>query len=97
MTDNNQSTDTNKNDWKEREIGALWKREGKNQRFLSGKLTIDGEVVNVVVYVNKFKEKDNQPDFRIYKDRPMDQTASDKPKQTVEDMDADLPAVLQWW
>lgn len=95
MTDNTESNDTNKSDWKEREIGALWKREGKNQRFLSGKITLNDEVVNVVVYVNKFKEKDNQPDFRIYKDRPMEQTASDKPKETAEDIDADLPAVLQ--
>ena len=39
MTDN-KSTDTNNNnnEWKERDIGALWKREGKNQRYLSGKL-----------------------------------------------------------
>lgn len=95
MTDNTESNDANKSDWKEREIGALWKREGKNQRFLSGKITLNDEVVNVVVYVNKFKEKDNQPDFRIYKDRPMEQTASDKPKETSEDIDADLPAVLQ--
>lgn len=96
MTDTNKSTDTN-NEWKERDIGALWKREGKNQRYLSGKLTIDGKVTNVVVFVNKFKEKENQPDFRIYEDRPREEvTKTDSTEQPqAADMDSDLPAVLQ--
>ena len=98
MTDN-KSTDTNNNnnEWKERDIGALWKREGKNQRYLSGKLTIDGKVTNVVIFVNKFKEKDNQPDFRIYEDRPREDGAKPAASQQpqVADMDSDLPSVLQ--
>jgi len=98
MTDN-KSTDTNNNnnEWKERDIGALWKREGKNQRYLSGKLTIGGKVTNVVIFVNKFKEKDNQPDFRIYEDRPREDVAKPAAVQQpqVADMDSDLPSVLQ--
>ena len=36
------SENTN-NDWKEREIGALWKRESSNQKYLSGKMKVGGE------------------------------------------------------
>ena len=94
---NNTSTESNNNEWKERDIGALWKREGKNQRYLSGKLTINGKVTNVVVFVNKYKEKENQPDFRIYEDRPREEvnkTDSSEEAKAI-DMDSDLPAVLQ--
>ncbi len=104
MTEDNQTSDNdNTNDWKEREMGALWKREGKNQRYLSGKLTV-GEfgvekTINIVVFVNRFKEKDNQPDFRVYEDRPREEgentQAKESPKETPKEVDSDLPAVLQ--
>ena len=35
MSNDNNTTN---NDWSEREIGALWKRSGSNQKYLSGKL-----------------------------------------------------------
>ena len=66
------SEQNNNSDWKEREIGALWKREGKNsnQKYLSGKMKIKGEVVEVVIFTNKYKEEGTQqPDFRVYLDR----------------------------
>jgi len=88
MTENNAENTTN-NEWKERDIGALWKREGKGQRYLSGKLTIKGEAVDVVVFVNKFKEKDNQPDFRVYKSKPREGDTGSA------SMDSDLPSMLQ--
>ena len=100
MTESNQTSDNNNNEWKEREIGALWKREGKNQRYLSGKLTI-GEfgvekTINVVVFVNRFKDKENQPDFRIYEDRPREEAGDAPAKEAAtEEVDSDLPAVLQ--
>ena len=109
MTESNQTSDSTNNEWKEREIGALWKREGKNQRYLSGKLTI-GEfgvekTINVVVFVNRYKEKENQPDFRIYEDRPREEGAATAPAkeakeatevaEAAEEVDSDLPAVLQ--
>ena len=56
----------NKNNWKEREIGAFWKRESSNQKFLSGKIEIEGKKMEVVMFTNNFKEKDNQPDYRLY-------------------------------
>jgi uncharacterized protein (DUF736 family) len=65
-------SDTNKtNEWSEREIGALWKREGRNQKYLTGKMKQpDGSEQQVVIFSNKNKTKDNQPDFRVYKSEP---------------------------
>ena len=79
MTENN----NNKSDWQERELGALWKRQGKNQTYLSGHVVVDELGVEkkqkVVVFSNKNK-KDNEraPDFRIYKSVPMNQDATNE-------------------
>jgi len=72
MSDENS---TPKNEWAEREIGALWKRESPNQKYLSGKMKMpDGTEQNVVIFTNRHKvEGSNQPDFRVYKDRPRDE------------------------
>lgn len=64
-------TQKNNNEWSEREIGALWKREGKNQKYLTGKMkNADGSEQQVVIFSNRNKTKDNQPDFRVYKSEP---------------------------
>ena len=69
---NNTNTGTSQknNDWSKREIGALWKKDGPTQKYLSGYLTIDEfgtkTKVNVVVFGNKNKSKDTAPDFRVY-------------------------------
>ena len=70
-------TDTNKNnDWKDREVGALWKQQGRNQSYLSGHVTVDElgieKKIRVVVFSNRQKKAgENTPDFRVYlsKDR----------------------------
>ena len=58
--------DKQKNEWQEREIGALWKNEGRNQTYLTGKV---GDQ-KVVIFSNRNKNKDNQPDYRGYKSEP---------------------------
>tara|TARA_Y100000361_G_scaffold141173_1_gene145988 strand:+ start:19 stop:282 length:264 start_codon:yes stop_codon:yes gene_type:complete len=69
------SENTN-NDWKEREIGALWKRESSNQKYLSGKMKVGGEEVGVVIFTNRYKEEGSkQPDFRVYLERPREEQA----------------------
>lgn len=71
MSTNNEKT----NDWSKRDIGALWKREGQSQKYLSGYVKIDElgieSEVKIVVFSNKNK-KDNAkaPDYRIYLSRP---------------------------
>ena len=63
-------------DWKDREVGALWKKQGRNQSYLSGHVVVDElgmeKKMRVVVFSNRQKKAgENTPDFRIYvsKDR----------------------------
>jgi hypothetical protein len=64
------SEQNNNSDWKEREIGALWKRESSNQKYLSGKVKVGGEELGVVIFTNRYKEEGSkQPDFRVYLER----------------------------
>ena len=72
---------TAQNNWKDRELGALWRRQGKTQSFLSGKLKLldNGKEreISVVVFKNNYKEaEDKKPDFIIYEDRPRDEELS---------------------
>ena len=61
----------NDSKWKSRELGALWKRQGRNQNYLTGKIKI-GEFgvekeVKVVIFTNKNKSKNERaPDFIVY-------------------------------
>ena len=82
-------SDTQKNnEWAEREIGAFWKREGKNQKYLTGKIkSSDGTEQQVVVFSNKNKTKDNQPDFRVYKSEPRESTETAAAASTQEQED----------
>jgi uncharacterized protein (DUF736 family) len=64
--DNKQQSD-NKNE----EIGALWKRTSRNNMtYLAGHVKVDElgmeKTVKVVVFSNQNKQKDNQPDYRVY-------------------------------
>ena len=78
MTDTNNNNENEKSDWSQREIGALWKREGRNQKYLTGKLKqADGSDQQVVIFSNKNKTKDNQPDFRVYKSLDKPETVSE--------------------
>ena len=66
-------------EWQKRECGALWKKESPTQKYFSGhvKVTDNGEekMVRLNVFSNRNKQKDNQPDFRIY-------TADDAPQSS---------------
>ncbi len=81
----NENTSNTSNDWQEREIGALWKRSGSNQKYLSGKLKLpDGSMMDVVIFSNKYKNADNQPDFRVYKGTPSNSQQGSKPEGQAE-------------
>ena len=97
------STDNNnkQTDWQKREVGALWKKESATQKYFSGHVKVDdyGEekMVRVVVFSNRHKTKDNQPDFRIYtvdeargktsEDSAPSETTSEEPVGTVENVE----------
>ena len=77
-----------KSDWSEREIGALWKRQGSSQKYLSGKLKVADKEVGVVIFTNNHKEAgSNQPDFRVYSDKPLlEQEAQGEEKVSQEEI-----------
>lgn len=60
------STETNK---RELEIGALWQRKTSDGKtYYSGRLVINGETIEVVLFKNSYKEAGSkQPDWRVYK------------------------------
>ena len=66
MSDN---TENNKSDWSKRELGALWKNQGRSQTYLTGHISTEpgGDPQKVIVFSNKNKTKTNQPDFRVYR------------------------------
>ena len=66
------SNESTSNDWAAREIGAMWKKDGQNQKYLSGKMklpeTLGGKEFGVVMFTNRHKNAENHPDFRLYLD-----------------------------
>ena len=74
------------NDWKEREIGALWKRESSSQKYLSGKVKVGGEELGVVIFTNRYKEEGSkQPDFRVYLERKREEEPAVATAQTSQE------------
>ena len=57
-------------EWKNREVGALWKKKNEKGSYCTGYVTIDelGQKTKrrVIMFANKQKNKDSSPDFIIY-------------------------------
>ena len=71
--------------WQQREIGALWKNEGRNQKYLAGHVKMpDGSEQKVVIFSNKNRSSDKAPHFRVYKSE--DQKAQSTADTSVDDM-----------
>ncbi len=97
MTDNNTSAENTKaNEWKEREIGALWKKAGKSQNYFSGKINVSSfneGAINIVGFANSGKSKNpNSPDVILYSseqsnalDLGSNDTSSSASNESVED------------
>ena len=70
------SNEEKKNDWQERELGALWaKKSNSGSQYMTGHITMKGtsEKVPLVVFRNKNKynedgsvKNENAPDLRVY-------------------------------
>jgi len=77
------------------EIGALWKKEGKSQKFLAGNLDLSQypnelwteflktKKLPVVIFTNKFKQKDTHPDLRVYLSKPKEGTPATTSSQAA--------------
>jgi uncharacterized protein (DUF736 family) len=78
------------NDWQKRDIGALWKREGKNQKYLSGYFKDElGEQVEIVIFANKFKnDNPKAPDYRVYLSTKSDGTAKTQAVATTSKVES---------
>jgi uncharacterized protein (DUF736 family) len=84
----NDSTEKN-NDWKNREIGALWKKASANGKgsYCTGYIISDelGNKIKqrVVMFSNKSKNNEKAPDFIIYiTNEQENNSAPSAPKQT---------------
>lgn len=64
-------------------LGALWVKTGKNGKFMSGVVEIDGVKTNIVVFKNDHKENEKHPDYKIY--------LSEGRKEQVDNGDEDSP------
>ena len=92
---------------KNRERGALWKKQGKNQNYLTGVIkSLDDmgqEVKNkVIVFANKNKTSENAPDFIIYESKDMNQADSAAPASatasataSADESNEEIPALLK--
>ena len=80
MQDNTDNTNTNDNEWRNRELGALWVRSGKSQKYLTGTIKV-GEFgleqeIKVIVFSNKHKSKNERaPDYVVYESKEMNGSA----------------------
>ena len=91
-------------EWKNRERGALWKKQGKNQNYLTGVIkSLDDmgqEVKNkVIVFANKNKTSENAPDFIIYESKDMNQADSATPAAPAtasgDESNEEIPTLLK--
>lgn len=68
---NTTNTKEKQNDWKEREIGAFWKKTKGGTSYLTGYTTGVDQFGNkfkqrVIMFLNKTKTSENAPDFILY-------------------------------
>ena len=97
----NEKTNTNNNEWANREVGALWRKESATQKYFSGHIRLEDEfgeeqTLQVVIFRNKHKQKDNHPDFRIYKSKPMKvSTSGEKPPSSEKTGDVEESSGVQ--
>jgi uncharacterized protein (DUF736 family) len=91
----NKNTNTNSDKPKLEEAGALWKRTSKaGNTYLNGSFkTKSGEEVKVLIFSNSSKpEGSNQPDYRVYFDKPLDnQTSTASKKKVVSNKSEEVP------
>lgn len=55
------------------ELGGLWLKQAQasGKKYMSGRLTIGDESVDVVVFKNEYKQEgDRTPDYRVYRSQP---------------------------
>ena len=66
-------------------IGSLWINKSKKTTFMSGVIEdSEGNQTRIVVFKNSYKEKENQPDYRILKARENEE--KEESEETADDL-----------
>lgn len=104
-TSSNKNMTNDKNSqWKEREVGALWKKKNDKGSYCTGYLVVDelGQKIKrrVIMFANKQKNKETAPDFIVYLSNEENgdenkATAQAKPVKAVAANSDDIPDDLQ--
>ena len=76
---------------REEELGALWRKQSERGEYFTGSVTVDGVKVDLVVFPNGYKKSEKQPDFRILKARARDKSDGRSPSE----MGRPAPAAAQ--
>ena len=67
---NPQNATDKSQEWRNREIGAFWKKKNDKGSYCTGYVVVDelGQKTKkrVIMFANKNKSKDNSPDFIVY-------------------------------
>jgi uncharacterized protein (DUF736 family) len=58
---------------REKNIGALWLKEGRKGKYMSGVVTVNGVEQRIVVFKNHYKQEDKHPDYRIFMSKPREE------------------------
>lgn len=96
----NQTEEKQESKWRSRELGALWVRSGKSQKYLSGSINVETmpgvtEQVKVVIFTNKGREKNERaPDYVIYRSEDQ-QDVGEVAQQAAQEVQASQPAKAQ--
>tara|TARA_B100001094_G_scaffold332630_1_gene405562 strand:+ start:140 stop:409 length:270 start_codon:yes stop_codon:yes gene_type:complete len=83
------STENNtkvKSEWRERELGALWIKQGSSKDYMTGHCSVNNERISVVVFKNNNKSSDRAPDYVIYKHKDREEEASASNNQAKEEV-----------
>ncbi len=67
------------------ELGALWIRNSAKGQYMTGNIIIDGVAHPIVCFTNQHKKSATQPDWRILKSRPKEETQYNNPLPTKQD------------
>jgi uncharacterized protein (DUF736 family) len=103
MSNNTQSNTTNnaQNEWRNREIGALWKREskGSGKKYLAGHVKVNElgteTVLKIVVFPNITKKNEKSPDFVVYVSKESEASQSAAKATPQKSKSASVPDKVQ--
>lgn len=72
-------------EWKKREIGALWRKRLDNGKVMfSGSISVDGEEIRIVGFTVVDKKNPNQPDVKLYIDKKLTNKNKEVAQKQIE-------------